>query len=153
MNLGKFCSTSKLFVVTVDVCFLLIFWFFDAKHQTKHRLSQEIHFTVTHEYERVTKIVQLQRTIRLPHEWPLPQKIHCVSSDRNNRGEQIWRDYAGLTENTFKTHFANHKTSFNNPSKRMITELSKHVWNLKDSNINFRITWKILKLAIVHNPS
>ena len=61
--------------------------------------------------------------------------------------------YVGLTENTFKTRFANHKTSFNNPSKRMITELSKHVWNLKDSNINFRITWKILKPAIAHNPS
>ena len=48
--------------------------------------------------------------------------------------------YAGLTENTFKTRFANHKISFNNPSKRMSTELSKHVWNVKDSNINFQIT-------------
>ena len=32
--------------------------------------------------------------------------------------------YVGLTENTFKTRFANYKTSFNNPSKRMSTELS-----------------------------
>ena len=43
--------------------------------------------------------------------------------------------YVGLTENTFKTRFTNHKTSFNNPSKRMSTELGKHVWNLKDRNI------------------
>ena len=35
----------------------------------------------------------------------------------------------------------------------MSTELSKHVCSLKDSNINFRITWKILKQAIAYNPS
>ena len=35
----------------------------------------------------------------------------------------------------------------------MSTELSKHVWNLKDNNINFRITWKILKQATAYNPS
>ena len=29
--------------------------------------------------------------------------------------------YVGLTENTFKTRFASHKASFNNPNKRMIT--------------------------------
>ena len=48
--------------------------------------------------------------------------------------------YVGLTENTFKTRFANHKASFNNLSKRMSTELSKHVWNLKDNSTNFQIT-------------
>ena len=31
--------------------------------------------------------------------------------------------YVRLTEKTFKTRFANHKTSFNNPSKRMSSEL------------------------------
>ena len=29
----------------------------------------------------------------------------------------------------------------------------KHVWNLKDNNINFRIIWKILKQATAYNPS
>ena len=47
--------------------------------------------------------------------------------------------YVGLTENTFKTRFANHKASFNNLSKRMSTELSKHVCNRKDNNFNFQI--------------
>ena len=61
--------------------------------------------------------------------------------------------YVGLSENTFQTRFVNHKTSFNNHSKRMSIELSKHVWNLKDSNINFRITSKILKQDIAFNPS
>ena len=57
-----------------------------------HRLSQQIHFTVTHEYERVSKIVKLQKTFRLPYEWLLPQEIHCISSDRNNSRQQTWRD-------------------------------------------------------------
>ena len=43
---------------------------------------------VLNEYERVTQIVQLQKTVRLPHEWPLPHKIHCISSDCNNRRQQ-----------------------------------------------------------------
>ena len=25
------------------------------------------------------------------HKWPLPHKIHCISSDRNNRKQQTWR--------------------------------------------------------------
>ena len=40
-----------------------------AKQNINHRLSRQIHFTVTHKYELVTKIVrQPQKTIRLPHE-------------------------------------------------------------------------------------
>ena len=45
------------------------------------------------------------------------------------------------------------RTKKQHPGKRMITELRKLVWSLKDSNINFRITWKILKQAIVYDPS
>jgi len=60
--------------------------------------------------------------------------------------------YVGLTENNFKTRFANNKASFNNLSKRMSTELSKHVWNRKDNNTNFQITYKILKHCIAYKP-
>ena len=44
----------------------------------------------------------------------------------------------GLTENAFKTRFANHKVSFSNPTKKHSTELSKHIWQLKD-------TWRLLQ--------
>ena len=53
--------------------------------------------------------------------------------------------YGGLTENSFKTRFTNRKASFNHPSKRLNTELSKYNWQLKDTKTNFQITWKILK--------
>ena len=48
-----------------------------------------------------------------------------VTTD-DNRPAQT---YVGLTETLFKARFANHKSSFNDPSKRHSTELSKHVWH------------------------
>ena len=63
------------------------------------------------------------------------------------------KTYIGLTENTFKTRFTNHKASFNHKTKRLKTELSKHIWQLKESNTRFKITWKILKQASPYNPA
>ena len=63
------------------------------------------------------------------------------------------KTFIGLTENTFKTRFTNHKASFNHKTKRLNTELSKHIWQLKESNTRFRITWKILKQASPYNPA
>ena len=45
--------------------------------------------------------------------------------------------YVGLTENQFKTRYANHKASFSNIQKQNRTELSKHIWNLKQKNIEY----------------
>ena len=53
----------------------------------------------------------------------------------------------GLTENTFKTGFNNHKASFNSYQKRNSTERSKYVWGLKRENVDYSIRWKILKRA------
>ena len=60
--------------------------------------------------------------------------------------------YVGLTESSFKIRFANHKSSFNNPNKRASTELSKHVWRLKEAGLPFKITWKFLKQTSPYNP-
>jgi len=60
--------------------------------------------------------------------------------------------YVGLIENSFKTRFANHKSSFSDPKKRLSTELSKHVWYFKEAKLKFQITWKILKQASPYSP-
>ena len=60
--------------------------------------------------------------------------------------------YIGLTENSFKTRFTNHRNSFKDHKKKLSTELSKHVWRLKEANVNFQISWKILKHAASYNP-
>ena len=53
--------------------------------------------------------------------------------------------YIGLTENEFKTRFNLHKPSFKLEHKRTSTTLSEHVWKLKNKNMNFNITWDIVK--------
>ena len=53
--------------------------------------------------------------------------------------------YVGLTEGKFKTRYANHNTSFRHDKYRNSTELSKHIWSLKDADVKLSIKWKILK--------
>ena len=48
-----------------------------------------------------------------------------VTTEDNNPSQT----YMGLTENSFKTRYSNHKTSFCNSNKRLRTELSKHIWH------------------------
>ena len=55
--------------------------------------------------------------------------------------------YVGVTATTFKSRLANHKSTFKAENKRNSTELSKYIWHLKDSNLNYAIKWKILSRA------
>ncbi|MEC8568739.1 MAG: hypothetical protein VXY56_10740, partial [Pseudomonadota bacterium] len=59
--------------------------------------------------------------------------------------EQARKSYIGLASTTFKQRYANHKSSFKLANKRNATALSQYVWELKDKNIDFEISWEILK--------
>ena len=65
------------------------------------------------------------------------------------------RSYIGMTENEFKTRYNNHKLSFNDKKHLHDTVLSKHIWDLKDKNIDYAINWRIVKRAKAYkgNPS
>ncbi len=56
-------------------------------------------------------------------------------------------NYIGLTEGPFKTRFNGHKQALTHDKYRHSTELSKKVWELKDNNIPYNISWKILQQA------
>ena len=58
----------------------------------------------------------------------------------------------GLTEGTFKDRYTAHKSSFNLPHKATSTTLSGHIWNLKNSNTSYTISWKIICSAASYNP-
>lgn len=99
---------------------------------------------------------RLQNTCREPANCPL--NGNCLQSSviyqatvetNDNKPSQT---YIGLTENSFKTRFTNHRNSFKDHKKKLSTELSKHVWTLKEANVNFQISWKILKHAASYNP-
>ena len=55
--------------------------------------------------------------------------------------------YIGLCDTPFKLRYRNHTSSFRNERYRNATELSKHVWNLKDQNIQYNIKWRKIKQA------
>ena len=50
--------------------------------------------------------------------------------------------YIGLTATQFKARYRNHLMSFRHEKRRNETELSKHLWQLKEANKEFDITWK-----------
>ena len=53
--------------------------------------------------------------------------------------------YVGLCETEFKARYNNDKSSFKLENKKHQTELSKFVWKLKESKIDYEIRWKVLK--------
>ena len=55
--------------------------------------------------------------------------------------------YTGLTATQFKARYRNHLILFRHEERRNETELSKHLWQLKEANKEFNITWKILAKA------
>ena len=57
-----------------------------------------------------------------------------------------------MTSPIFKKRFANHLKSFNHRKYENETELSKHVWQLKDMNEPFKINWTIVDRARPFSP-
>ena len=66
-----------------------------------------------------------------------------VKSSENDQGVY----YIGLTENTFKERWYQHKTSFKYQHKANSTELSKYVWGLQRNDITPTLTWEIIDRA------
>ena len=61
---------------------------------------------------------------------------------------QDTKHYIGMTSNTFKERYRNHIKSFTHKKYSNETELSKHVWHLKQNKTNFTIKWSIIKKSI-----
>jgi len=55
--------------------------------------------------------------------------------------------YLGTSEGAFKQRLYNHTKSFRNEQYKKDTELSKHIWNLKESNTPYDINWTIAASA------
>ena len=56
-------------------------------------------------------------------------------------------NYIGLTENTFKERWYQHKNSFKYEHKANSTELSKYIWSLQRDNITPILSWEIIDHA------
>ena len=59
--------------------------------------------------------------------------------------------YIGMKENSFKTRYTLHKSSFKQSTKRKQTELSNLIWTLKDSHTEYKLTWSIIDHTSLEN--
>ena len=66
-----------------------------------------------------------------------------VTSDSENREQK----YIGLTERTFKKRFYGHQLSLKDRKYLKSSELSQHIWKVKDQGRSYRISWKIKNKA------
>ena len=60
--------------------------------------------------------------------------------------------YIGMTEPPFKKRYFNHEKAFNRKEYMTDSELSKHIWRLKDKNISYDIIWKVIDRAPSFSP-
>lgn len=58
------------------------------------------------------------------------------------------KHYIGMTSSTFKERYRNHIKSFTHKKYSNETELSKHIWHLKQNKTDFTIKWSIIKKSI-----
>ena len=58
--------------------------------------------------------------------------------------DQTSETYTGLTDNTFKQRFYGHNHDFTKRKNRNKTMLSKYIWYLKENNIPYDLSWRIL---------
>ena len=61
------------------------------------------------------------------------------------------KNYIGLTEGTFKQRYNQHKHSFKHEKHANTTELSKHIWKLKNGEKQHNIKWSIICKANAYN--
>ena len=76
--------------------------------------------------------------------------VYKATVTREDTGET--ETYTGLTENSFKTRWRVHDSSFKNKHLSK-TELSKYIWKLKDRNIPYQIHWQKIGRAQAFNPT
>ena len=58
------------------------------------------------------------------------------------------KHYIGMTSSTFKERYRNHIKSFTHKKYSNETELSKHIWHLKQNKTDFTIKWSTIKKSI-----
>ena len=60
--------------------------------------------------------------------------------------------YVGMTENSFKTRYTQHKSLIKHTKNRNQTELSSLIWSLADKGTDYKLTWDIIDRARTYRP-
>ena len=86
---------------------------------------------------------------RKKEECPMPGKCQTTSLiyQASVKTDEKTETYVGLTVNSFKKRYSGHKSSFKHNKRRHETTLSKYIWDLKDKNVDYTLSWTILARA------
>ena len=66
--------------------------------------------------------------------------------------QEVIQTYVGLAATTFYKRHQNHKTTLKLRDHETKSELSKHIWQLKDKKISYDLSWKIMDRAMKFTP-
>ena len=150
-------NIGKTFLRLVDKCF-------DKKHKF-HKIFNRNTVKVSYScMKNVERIIKSHNSKLLMADKELDQNTKCncrgnkvcplngqclakavvykTTVTAENKPEKI---YIGISGGAFKERFNNHTASFKHESKAQSTELSKYIWNLKNSGCGFDIEWEIIK--------
>ena len=67
-------------------------------------------------------------------------------------GQEVIQKYVGLAATTFYERHQNHKTTFKLRGHETKSALSKYLWSLKDKDIEYKLSWKIIDRARKFSP-
>ena len=77
-----------------------------------------------------------------------PVEGHCLDEgiiyEATIKSDSEEKKYVGLTEGSFKRRLYGHRQSFKNSNLRNATELSKHIWCLKEQGKDYELSWSII---------
>ena len=76
-----------------------------------------------------------------------------VTHSSPETGKKQTNTYIGLAATTFYQRHQNHKTSFKDKNHSTKSELSKHIWNLKELGLVCDVTWKIIDKGKKFSPT
>ena len=100
------------------------------------------------ETEQVRCKCRDKSTCPLPGKCTTDRLVYRATVTTTNSAET----YVGLTADQFKDRFYKHEGDFKDPNRRTSTELSSHIWDLKDSNTPYSIKWEVVRRANTFSP-
>ena len=115
--------------------------------------SQHIDYTADNTSTKDTKTCSCQRRNTCLRNGNCLQSLLIYQATITHKDNGTTETYIGLTENDFKTRYRTHTTSFWHTKHRNSTELSKHIWTLKENNIDHFILWHILPSRSPYNSA
>ena len=91
--------------------------------------------------------MQLQRKTRCPLENKCLTTSIIYEANVTSDSETSRKNYIELTEGTFEKRFYGHQLSFKDCKYLKSSELSWHIWKVKDQGCSYKISWKIKNKA------